>query len=487
MLNNKPRHPKADQFELTNVEMLVPKDHLLRLIHEHVDFSFIYEKVRPYYSETKGRPALDPVMLFKMMLIGYLYGIRSERQLEQEIIPHAAYRWFLGLGFSDPVPDHSTISWNRTKRFQGTTVFQEIFDEVVRLAINHRLVAGRVLITDSTHIRANANNNRYTMQVVNETPAAYLGELETAVNKDRVEHGKKSFLPKEEVTTEKPRKVSTTDPECGWMSRKDKPEGFYYLNHCTVDHKYNIITDAWVTPGYVNDAKVYVERLHRQVETFGFQDTLEAVALDSGYMTPYICKKTLDMNLIPAIAERSAPTKDSALPKQQFTYNSECDVYVCPNNQELTYSTTNREGYKEYKSDASTCRKCPLREQCTASASHQRVIRRHVWEDYKEKVAQIRLSEDGQMIYQWRSQTIERSFADAKELHGLRRCRFRGKAKTQEQALMTAIAQNLKKIARHLAKHARVRIPVDIYVFRSRYPRVDWQILALVNLNSVVA
>src|SRR5690606_32911524 len=161
----KSSHPNTTQLEFVDIETLVPKDHLLRLINENIDFSFIMEKARPFYSENRGRPALDPVVLFKMMLIGYLFGIRSERQLEQEIIPNAAYRRFLGLSFSDRVPDHSTISYNRINRFKGPKVFQEIFDEVVRLATQHHMVAGRVLLTDSTHIQANANKNRYTMQV----------------------------------------------------------------------------------------------------------------------------------------------------------------------------------------------------------------------------------------------------------------------------------------------------------------------------------
>lgn len=445
-------HSKADQLEIISIELLVPENHLLRLIDEHVDFSFIYEKVRPYYSETNGRPALDPVRLFKMMLIGYLYGIRSERQLEQEVIPNAAYRWFLGLGLRDSVPDHSTISWNRTKRFKDTNVFQDIFDEVVQVAIHHHMVAGRVLVTDSTHIQANANKNRYTMQTVTETPHEYLGELEQAVNEDRELHEKKPLAPTGEEPIEKNRKTSTTDPESGFMMRKGKPEGFFYLDHRTVDHKFNIITDVFVTPGNVNDATVYVERLKRQMETFGFAATLEAVALDSGYMTPYICKQTLDMNIFTVIAERSAPTTAGTLPKQQFTYDEEQDLYLCPIGQKLTYVTTNRSGYKEYRSDPSVCSNCPLQEQCTSRAVKQRTIQRHVWEGYKEQVIRNRQSETGATVYRLRCQTIERSFADAKELHGLRRCRFRGKDKTQEQVFMTAIAQNLKKIARHLAK-----------------------------------
>ncbi len=424
---------KTSQLELVDIELLVPENHLLRLINEHVDFSFIRGKVRPFYSETKGRPSLDPVVLFKMMLIGYLYGIRSERQIEQEIIPNAAYRWFLGLSFSDSVPDHSTISWNRNNRFKGTTAFQDIFDEVVHLAIHHHMVAGRLLISDSTHIQANANKNAYTMQVVTDQPHEYLVELEKAVNEDREAHGKKPLPPAREVTTEKKLKKSTTDPECGFMNRKGKPEGFFFLDHCTVDHKFNIITDVFVTPGNVNDATVYLERLKSQIERFGFTKTLEALALDSGYFTAYICKKTLDMNLFPVIAERKAPNTDGKFSKSQFTYDTELDVYICPAGKTLNYGTTNRQGYKEYRSDSDVCKECPFLKQCTSSANKQRIIQRHIWETYKERVVQNRQSQIGNDIYQLRCQTIERSFADAKTLHGLRRCQVPEKRKPRNK------------------------------------------------------
>lgn len=438
-------------MELVCLDEMVPSDHLLRLIDQHVDFSFITEKVRPYYSGTQGRPPIPPVRLFKMMLIGYLYGIRSERQLEQEIHMNLAYRWFLGLGLSERVPDHSTISWNRNGRFQGTDIFQEIFDELIRQAISHRMIAGRVLITDSTHVQADANNNRYTLQQVEETPGAYLQELEQAVNESRVAHGKKPLPPREtEEGPTKTQKVSLTDPESGFMRRKGKPEGFFYLDHRTVDHKFNMITDVYVTPGNVNDSTVYIERLNRQLDTFGFRKTLEAVALDSGYAVPHICKQTSPwMNVI---AQRNMPSKPGKLGKEHFTYDKERDVYVCPEGQTLEYRTTNRQGYAEYVSSPAHCASCPWLSSCTEAKSHQRVIQRHVWEAYKEKVSENRSSAEGEQIYKYRAQTIERSFADAKNLHGYRRCRMRGKAKVQEQALMTAIAQNVKKMARYLAQ-----------------------------------
>ena len=440
------------QIELTCVDALVPENHLLREIERHIDFSFIREKTMPFYNETLGRPPIDPVRLFKMMLIGYLYGIRSERQLEQEIITNVAYRWFLGLGLSDRVPDHSTISYNRTNRFKGTNIFQEIFDEIVRMAIEHGMVGGRLLATDSTHIKANANKNRYAMQEVKQTPGEYLQELEAAVNKDREDHGKGPLPPAKTETETKNHKVSITDPESGYLMRKGKPEMFAYLEHRTVDHKAGIITDSYVTPGNFSDSVVYVERLHRQIKTFGFQDSLEAVTLDSGYMTPYICMKTAKMGITAVIGGRNAPTKDGVIPKSEFVYDREQDQYICPKGQALKYHTTTRGGYRDYQSDPAVCSLCPLLDQCTTNKANVRSVQRHVWEDFKEQVMQYSQSDTGKVVYKIRSQTIERSFAEAKELHGLRTARLRGKDNMQEQTLMTAIAQNVKKIVKRLGK-----------------------------------
>lgn len=177
--------------EYVSIEQLVPGNHLLRKVDACIDFSFIVDKVRDLYCADNGRPCLDPVMLFKMLFIGYLFGIRSERKLVEEIEVNVAYRWFLGLSLTDPVPDSSTISQNRRRRFNGTTVFQEIFDEIVRQGMEAGLVGGKQLFTDSTHLKANANKNKFTSQQVKVSPPQYLEELECAVEKDRETQGKK--------------------------------------------------------------------------------------------------------------------------------------------------------------------------------------------------------------------------------------------------------------------------------------------------------
>ncbi|WP_453990053.1 IS1182 family transposase [Bacillus nitroreducens] len=448
MLNT--RENTQNEIEFVSIDELVPDNHLLRKIDKYIDFSFIIERVKPYYSEDNGRPSIDPLVLFKMMFIGYFYGIRSERQLEQEIKLNVAYRWFLGLRFKDPVPHHSTISWNRHKRFKDTDIFQEIFDEIVLLAMNHKMVGGRVLFTDSTHLKANANKHKFTREEVEVETREYLNELNKAIEEDRAEHGKKPLKEKEEVKETKEIRVSTTDPESGFMSRDNKQEMFCYLDHRTTDLKFNIITDAFVTPGNVHDSIPYLSRLDRQILRFNFN--VEAVALDSGYLTNPICKGLSDRKIFGVIAHRRYQPTKGLFPKWKFKYNKENDIYVCPNSEELTYRSTTREGYREYKSDPKKCSTCPLLEQCTRSQNKQKVVTRHVWEDHKDKVRLNRLSPEGKILYKFRKETVERSFADSKELHGLRYCRLRGIKNASEQVLLTAACQNMKKIANHLAK-----------------------------------
>lgn len=178
------------QPEMVNIEDLVPQDHLLRKINETIDFSFIADKCRPLYCEDNGRPCIDPVMLFKMLLVGYLFGIRSERRLIEEIQVNIAYRWFVGLSLADPVPHHSTFSQNRRRRFQQSEIYQEIFDEIVLQAIQHGFIEGKQLFSDSTFLKANASKSKFKKQKVTVTPKVYMDELEKAIDEDRMKHGK---------------------------------------------------------------------------------------------------------------------------------------------------------------------------------------------------------------------------------------------------------------------------------------------------------
>ena len=163
-------------MELVCLDELVPNEHLLKKIDSTVYFEFIREKTAHLYCQDNGRPAIDPVVLFKMLFIGYLFGIRSERQLVKEIQVNVAYRWFLGFDFTTKVPDASTISQNRRRRFSDSTIYQDIFDEIVFFAMKKRLVDGKRMYTDSTHLKANANKNKFVLTQVQKSTKAYLAE-----------------------------------------------------------------------------------------------------------------------------------------------------------------------------------------------------------------------------------------------------------------------------------------------------------------------
>jgi transposase len=184
------REGQQHEMELVTIESLVPIDHLLRRIDATIDLEFIRERVRHLYCPDNGRPALDPVTLFKLLLIGYLFGIRSERQLMREVQVNAAYRWFLRMKLTDKVPDASTLSQNRRRRFRDSDIYQQIFDEVVELACRKGLVTGRVLYTDSTHLKANANKNKFDVVRVEVKPVEYLAQLEAAVEQGRARQGR---------------------------------------------------------------------------------------------------------------------------------------------------------------------------------------------------------------------------------------------------------------------------------------------------------
>ena len=432
-------------MEFVSIEELVPKDHLLRKIERVVDFEFIREKVKDLYCADNGRPAVDPVVLFKMLFLGYIFGVRSERQLVRDIQVNVAYRWFIGFGLTDKIPDASTFSQNRRRRFTESTIYQEIFDEVVLQAMRRNLIGGRVLYTDSTHLKASANKGKFKKEQVEKSTRGYLAELEEAIDHDRKVHGKKPLTTKESATETKEVKVSIADPDSGYMVREGKPKGFFYLDHRTVDGQHNLITDSFATPASIHDSIPYLERLDRQRERFAF--TVEAVGLDAGYMSPSICKGLEERDIYGVIGYRRSNHIPGRFYKRDYVYDPILDGYRCPGGQLLTYRTTNREGYREYRSDPSHCRQCPLLGQCTSNAQAIKTVTRHVWEQYKEKVDSHRKTLEGRKIYKRRKETIERSFADAKQLHGQRYMRMRGLLRAQEQCLLAAACQNMKKMA----------------------------------------
>jgi hypothetical protein len=228
------------------------------------------------------------------------------------------------------------------------------------------------------------------------------------------------------------------------MFRDRKPKGFFYLNHMAVDGENNLIVSVLPTTAAINDAVPFLGIIEKLKEKY----EVKYVGADAGYYTAAIAKGLDEMGITGALARRLGPKPVGKMSKLNFVYVEELDIYVCPEGNSLNYKTTTREGYKEYCSKKDICDKCPIREKCIYEKQSIRTIRRHVWQEYLTDIDRFKEKTDlGKRIYQRRKETIERAFADLKELHGFRYARFRGIEKMKEQCLITATAYNIKKIA----------------------------------------
>jgi transposase len=447
MLSTKEKESRK-QIRMISIEDLVPCDHLLRRIESALDFSFIREEVKDLYCQDNGRPSIDPVVLFKLCIINYMYGLNSMRRTIRECEVNNAYRWFMGYDLLEPVPHFSTFSKNYTRRFEGTDIFERIFSRILDEAICCKLVDTSVVYIDGTHIKANANTNKNRKVEVKKAARHYQKQLLKEINEDRVSHGKKPFSDDDD---QNPRETkvetkSTSDPESGLFHKGEHKKCFAYSAHTACD-KNNFVLEAVVTPGNVHDSVAFDKVYWRVKKRFGKP---AAVVLDAGYKTPWICRK-LCKDLVTPVMPYKRPTgakkQNPEYRTNNFIYDEYYDCCLCPNNQVMKYTTTTRAGYREYKSDPNVCASCPNLKDCTKSKNMTRVITRHIWQEHIEYAEDIRLTPYGKALYETRGQTIERVFADAKEKHGMRYTRVNGLAKVEAQVLMTFACMNLKKLA----------------------------------------
>ena len=460
------------QIEFASLEELVPEDHLVRKLEKAIDWSFIYDLVEDSYCENNGRPSLDPVILLKLPVLQYMFGIRSMRQTIQEIKVNNAYRWFLGLGLHDAVPHFSTFGKNYMRRFQDTDLFEQIFQRILKACMEAGLVDESVVFVDSTHVKARANNKKYEDVVVEEQAQWYETELRKEIDRDREAHGKKPLKDKaeEQQDDESPKppkgsskgkpnpntskkkkarqkkdkhiKQSTSDPESGWFRKGEHKNVFAYSVETACD-KNGVVLGYSVHPGNENDGKTFPS----VYEKINHLD-IEVVVGDTAYKTPAIAHK-LKEDGIALLSTYSRPkTKDGFFRKYEYVYDEYYDCYLCPADQVLSYSTTNRDGYKEYKSDPQICEHCPYLSQCTLSKKHVKVVTRHVWQEDVDEADENRYRYDLKDLYKYRKETIERIFGLAKELHGFRYTQQFGKAQMEVKAALTFACMNLKKLAK---------------------------------------
>lgn len=449
------RAKKREQLSMVCIDELVPQHHLLRKVDQVIDWSFIYDLVKDKYSPDHGRPSIDPVVLIKIVVIQYLYGIRSMRQTIREIEVNLAYRWFLGLNMYDKVPHFSTFGKNYTRRFKGTDLFEQIFSKVLNTCIDQGLVDPGEVFIDATHVKACANSHKLESKVVQEEALFYEEQLRKEIDEDRLAHGKKPLKDKHDKDDEdssgesdsrpeKEIKASTSDPESGWFHKGEHKQVFAYSVQTACD-KHGWVLGYTVNPGNEHDSRTF-KGIYDKIKN----PELKTIIMDAGYKTPAIAKLLLDDDIRPLFPYKRPMTKDGFFRKYEYVYDEYYDCYLCPANKVLKYSTTNRDGYREYKSHCKDCETCPFLGQCTDSKNHVKVISRHLWEHYLEQAEDIRCTRGMKELYGRRKETIERIFGSAKEYHGFRYTNMIGKARMNMKAALTFACINLKKLARIL-------------------------------------
>jgi transposase len=437
------------QIQFLCLEDLVPEHHILRDIDRAIDFRFIYEEVKGLYSEIEwGKPGIDPVCLFKIVLIQYLFGIRSMRQTIKEIEVNTAYRWFIGYNIGEPIPHFSTFGKNYSRRFKGTPVFERIFARILEEAVQCGFVDASAVFIDGTHIKASANKRKATNEIVEKQAKQYQQQLEEEINQDRETHGKKPLKDHDDDSSKPPEtksiKQSTTDPESGLFHKGEHEKCFAYTANTACD-RHNFILDFEVAPGNTHDSRMFDGLYDKLLHQF---PEINVVAVDAGYKTPWIMKQVIDSQRIPAIPYKRPMTKEGYFKKYEFVYDEYYDCVLCPANRVMPYSTTNRDGYREFKSDPKHCKDCEFLARCTQSKAQQKLVARHIWEPYMELAEDYRHTPQYRDIYKLRSQTIERVFADAKEKHAMRYTQLRGLQKVKMQVTLTFACMNLKKLAK---------------------------------------
>jgi transposase len=447
MMGHQPRTEPL--FYYFRLEDQIPDDHLLKRLDRSVDFRFVRERLRDAYS-SMGRPSIDPEILLRMLLVGYLYGITSERRLVEEVRMHLAYRWFTRLGFEQEIPDHSTFSKNRHGRFREVGIFLEVFEEIVRRCMEAGLVQGKRLTVDGTVVTANASPQRGTqpeqleeVAKVSRTVREYLADL---AQENPVAQPGETAPTRDSVAA---RYISTTDPDACWASKWGAAVRSYYDRYL-IDHASCIILGVEATRARFRQETLAARRMVAQVkERFGVCP--ESLGADKAYGSGEFLAWLLERNIQPHIPviDRRHQTR-SRFTRDQFQYDPVENVFRCPQGQTLRYCGMSRkqQGYI-YQTAESQCRGCPVKKQCTSGPIRRIFVH---WHEPARQVARELAQTPAYACSKRERNKIEALFSELKLRVGLRRVRLRRLWNVAEQFYLAATAQNLKRLVRFLAQ-----------------------------------
>jgi len=428
------------QIIMMDIGSLIPKGHLLCRIDRMVDFSFIYKEAEGYYSD-RGRRSVDPVSLVKMLLIGYLYGIRSERRLEEEITLNIAYRWFCGFDLTDRIPDHSVFSQNRRRRFSDESFFRRVFSGIVMQCIEHGLVSGEQMVSDGTFIPANVSKESKVemLRQVERSTVSYLDSLDQEL-KETV--GYKEPVP---VIEERMELKSSTDPDCGYIHQERK-KGLGYLAQMTVDTDHGIITGVDCYPANRRESDIILRHIERQMSETGLD--FKAIALDAGYDVGAVHRGFEHLGVVDYCSIRKM--HNNAM-KKGFTYHPETDVFICKKGKILNYERLIYKKatgyYRYYKLLRSNCKGCEQLEHCSVDKGSIRINASPFYPSYYANRLRC-LTDEYQRMKRLRNIWSEGTFASLKNNHNLKRHRKRGISRTTEECLLSATALNLKRMTK---------------------------------------
>jgi transposase len=444
---------QAKMFYHFSLSQRVPEDHFLRTVADLLDLRFVRELVADKYSHT-GQRSIDPEVLFKMMLVGYFYGITSERRLAEEISLNMAYMWYLGYDLDEPTPHHSVISKARTR--YGKEVFQRFFNRILEECVKAGLVRGEKVFMDSTHIRADASLKSLVPRLEAVEPKYSSQEFVDKVFSENAappeEKEKEEDPPSSEgsgtrKSCSNKTHVSKTDPEASVVSHGQKlPLQMAYKEHFTVDSTARVITAVEVTPAHIGDESQLEPLLEQQPVC------VKEVGADSKYGTCSNYKYLLEHGILPSIPpwNPGSPSKAARFSPKRFTYDIPSDAYTCPAGKKLTRTTdTVHNNCHTYHAKKNDCHACLLRTRCVSVKVGVRHIFRTVHQDYKDRALEHLSTEQAKQTLRQRKTYAEWINAESKTRHGLRRAMFRGLCKVTMQVLMTASVQNIKRLITH--------------------------------------
>jgi transposase len=434
---------QAQLFYEFCLDEAVPDDHLVRKIGAILDLSWVYAELAPYYSEI-GRPSIDPVLMIRMLIVGYVFAIRSERQICREVQVNLAYRWFCELGLEDPIPDHSAFSRARNERFRESDIFRRVFERVVGSCIEADLVGGEGFAVDASLIEADANRQRSI------PGKEWKRELDPAAASRAVKEylatlNDAAFGAATEV---QPKFVSPSDPAAQWTGALRGPAFFAYADNYLIDVRYGVIVDVEASRA-IRQAEVGAARtmLERTEERFGLKP--QRLAADSAYgAAPMLNWLVVEKRITPHIPVIDKSNReDGTFSRGDFRYDTDRDVYKCPAGKELRTSGTVHEGTTLlYRASKLDCDQCSLKSRCCPKEP-ARKIPRNIYEHARD-VARSFVGTEAFEQSRHDRKRIEMRFAHLKRILRLGRLRLRGPCGAQDEFVLAAIAQNLRRLAK---------------------------------------